>query len=75
MGLAKKLVFMMIGCAVGELVEGGLTEVDERRTKKKLGLPMDATDEELRDAIRESQMETDTTPELQAILEGLDNES
>lgn len=75
MGIAKKLVFMMIGCAVGGLVEGGLTEVDERRTKKKLGLPVDATEEELRDAIRESQMEADTTPQIQAILEGLDNES
>jgi hypothetical protein len=75
MGIFKRLAFMAIGCAVGGLVEGGLTVADERHTKKKLGLPMDATEEELRDAINESKMQTDSTPELQAILEGLDNES
>ena len=67
----KKLVFMAIGCAVGGVVEGGLTVADERHTKKKLGLPMDATDEELRDAIRENSGSIQVSPEAQAILDSL----
>lgn len=67
----KKLVFMAIGCAVGGVVEGGLTVADERHTKKKLGLPMDATDAELRDAIRENSGTVQVSDEAQAILDSL----
>lgn len=67
----KKIAFMAIGCAVGGVVEGGLTIADDRHTKKKLGLPVDATEAELRDALRENSGSVAISPEAQAILDSL----
>lgn len=50
----KKFAFMAIGALVGGCVEGGLTIADDRHMRKKLKLPMDATDEEVRDLLRDN---------------------
>lgn len=69
----KKFAFMAIGALVGGLVEGGLTVADDQRTRKKLGLPKDATDEEVRNLLRDnSQQVNGLSPEANNILKSLD---
>lgn len=67
----KKLAFMAIGALVGGLVEGGLTVADDKRTRKQLGLPPDATDEEVRDLLRDSKQPVTLSPEAEEILKNL----
>lgn len=69
----KKILFCGIGCLVGGLVEGGLTVADQQRSKKKLGLPPDATDSELRDALKEINAKIEVPQDTAKILEDLDS--
>lgn len=67
----KKFAFMAIGALVGGIVEGGLTVADDRRTRKQLGLPPDATDEEVRDLLRDNAKAVTLSPEAEEILKNL----
>lgn len=70
--LLKKFAFMAIGSIVGGLTEAGLSYADDKQTRKKLGLPSDATDEEVRNLLRDNKMKVDgLSPEAQAILDSI----
>ena len=69
----KKIIFCGIGCLFGGLVEGALTVADQQRSKKKLGLPPDATDSELRDAMKEANEKVELPQDTMKILEDLDS--
>lgn len=70
--LIKKFTFMAIGSIVGGLTEAGLSYVDDKSTRKKLGLPSDATDAEVRNLLRDNKMKVDgLSPEAQAILDSV----
>lgn len=70
--LLKKFAFMAIGSIVGGLTEAGLSYADDKSTRKKLGLPSDATDEEVRNLLRDNKLKMDgLSPEAQAILDSI----
>lgn len=70
--LIKKFAFMAIGSIVGGLTEAGLSYADDKQTRKKLGLPSDATDEEVRNLLRDNKLKVDgLSPEAQAILDSV----
>lgn len=70
--LLKKFAFMAIGSVIGGLTEAGLSYADDKQTRKKLGLPSDATDEEVRNLLRDNKMKVDgLSPEAQAILDSI----
>lgn len=70
--LIKKFAFMAIGTIVGGLTEAGLSYADDKSTRKKLGLPSDATDEEVRNLLRDNKLKVDgLSPEAQAILDSI----
>lgn len=70
--LIKKFAFMAIGSIVGGLTEAGLSYADDKQTRKKLGLPSDATDAEVRDLLRDNKLKVDgLSPEAQAILDSV----
>lgn len=69
----KKIIFCGIGCLFGGLVEGALTVADQQHSKKKLGLPPDATDSELRDAMKEANEKIELSAEELKSLEDLDS--
>lgn len=70
--LLKKFAFMAIGSVIGGLTEASLSYADDKQTRKKLGLPSDATDEEVRNLLRDNKMKVDgLSPEAQEILDSI----